>query len=135
LDAGRLRLVMEAIHKNIGEPISVSMLCSAAGLSRSHFSRAFRTSVGQSPHAYIVRLRLERAMSLMRDTETPLSEIALVAGFSDQPHFSNAFRRAVGTTPAQWRRSKRTRSAPSTNRQANAHPYKYAAAPVDRIAQ
>lgn len=111
LDAGRLRLVMDTIRKNIGEPISVSTLCSAAGLSRSHFSRAFRTSIGQSPHAYIARLRLERAMNLMLDSDVPLSEIALVVGFSDQAHFSNAFRRATGTTPAQWRRSQRTRAA------------------------
>jgi AraC-like DNA-binding protein len=101
---------MEAIRKNIGEPISVSMLCSAAGLSRSHFSRAFRMSTGQSPHAYVVRLRIERAMCLMLDGDAPLSEIALAAGFSDQAHFSNAFRRATGTTPAQWRRSRRTRA-------------------------
>jgi len=104
LDARQLRVVNEAIHEKIGEPISVSMLSSMAGLSRSHFSHAFRRSVGRTPHAHIVCLRIERAMKLMMDTDAPLSEIALAAGFSDQAHFSNKFRRSAGTTPTQWRR-------------------------------
>jgi AraC-like DNA-binding protein len=103
LDERQLRLVESAIHERIAEPISVSALSSVAGLSRSHFSNAFRTSVGRTPHAYVVRLRLERAMKLMGETDTALSEIALATGFADQAHFSNAFRRAVGMTPTQWR--------------------------------
>jgi AraC-like DNA-binding protein len=104
LDEHQLQRVIGAIHEKIGEPISVSDLSSVAGLSRSHFSHAFRTTVGQTPHAHVVRLRLERAMKLMRESDAALSEIALAAGFSDQAHFSNRFRRIVGTTPAQWRR-------------------------------
>jgi AraC-like DNA-binding protein len=104
LNARQLRLVTEAIHEKIGEPISVSMLSTVAGLSRSHFSHAFRTSLGRTPHAHIVRLRIERAMKLMTDSDAPLSEIALATGFSDQAHFSNKFRRSAGMTPAQWRR-------------------------------
>ena len=112
LDAKQLRLVIETIHKKIGEPISVSMLSCVAGLSRSHFSHAFRTSVGRTPHAYVVRLRIERAMRLMLDTTLPLSQIAFAAGFSDQAHFSNKFRRSAGMTPKQWRRSHRPHSQP-----------------------
>jgi transcriptional regulator GlxA family with amidase domain len=106
LDARQLRLVIGAIHEKIAEPLSVSMLSSIAGLSRSHFSCAFRTSVGRTPHAHIVRLRIERAMKLMLDTNVPLSEIALATGFSDQAHFSNKFRRLAGTTPTQWRKQR-----------------------------
>jgi AraC-like DNA-binding protein len=105
LDARQLRRVNETIQENIAEPISVSMLSSVAGLSRSHFSHAFRTSVGRTPHAHIVRLRMERAMKLMLDTDVPLSEIALATGFSDQAHFSNKFRRSAGMTPTQWRKA------------------------------
>jgi transcriptional regulator GlxA family with amidase domain len=104
LDARQLRLVNETIDEKLGEPISVSMLSSVAGLSRAHFSHAFRTSVGRPPHAHIVRMRIERAMKLMAETDAPLSEIAVSAGFSDQAHFSNKFRRMAGATPAQWRR-------------------------------
>jgi transcriptional regulator GlxA family with amidase domain len=105
LDARQLGLVIGTIKDNIAGPISVVMLSSVAGLSRSHFSHAFRTSVGHSPHAHIVRLRIERAMTLMVETELPLSEIALLTGFSDQAHFSNKFRRTAGITPMRWRRT------------------------------
>jgi AraC-like DNA-binding protein len=104
LDPRQLRLVNGTIEERLAEPISVSMLSSVAGLSRSHFSHAFRTSLGRTPHAHIVRLRIERTMKLMQESDVPLSEVALAAGFSDQAHFSNRFRRAVGMTPTQWRR-------------------------------
>src|SRR5277367_2379706 len=68
LDPRQLRLVAETIHQKIGEPISVSALSSVAGLSRSHFSHAFRASLGRTPHAHIVRTRIERAMELMSET-------------------------------------------------------------------
>jgi AraC family transcriptional regulator len=107
LDPRQLRLVTETIHQKIGEPISVTALSSVAGLSRSHFSHAFRASLGRTPHAHIVRTRIERAMELMTKTCLPLSEIALVTGFSDQAHFSNRFRRLSGMTPSQWRKAQR----------------------------
>jgi AraC family transcriptional regulator len=109
LDARQLGLVIGTIHDKIAEPISVPMLSAVAGLSRSHFSQAFRSSVGHSPHAHIVRLRIERAMTLMVETELPLSEIALLTGFSDQAHFSNKFRRMTGITPMRWRRTQSKR--------------------------
>jgi AraC-like DNA-binding protein len=114
LNARQLRLVIDTIHEKIAEPISVSMLSSVAGLSRSHFSHAFRTSVGLPPHAHVVRLRIERAMKLMLDTAVPLSEIALATGFADQAHFSNKFRRIAGMTPMQWRRTNRSRAEGGT---------------------
>jgi AraC family transcriptional regulator len=91
LDARLLRRVLEAIHEKIGEPISISMLSSIAGLSRSHFSSAFRASVGRTPHKHIVQMRIDRAMKLMKDTDVPLSQIALATGFSDQAHFRTGF--------------------------------------------
>jgi AraC-like DNA-binding protein len=103
LDARQLRLIDEAIDERLAETISVSMLSSIAGLSRSHFSHAFRRSVGSTPHAYVVRARIERAMNLMRGSNASLTEIALSTGFSDQAHFTNTFRRTAGTTPRAWR--------------------------------
>jgi transcriptional regulator GlxA family with amidase domain len=104
LSAGQVNAVMHAMCDNIGESVSVSMLSSLIGLSRSYFSRAFRSTVGRTPHAYLVRLRIERAMRLMADTRAPLSDVALAAGFADQSHLSRSFRRTTGVTPAQWRR-------------------------------
>lgn len=75
-----------------------------AGLSRSHFSFAFRRSVGRSPHEHIAHVRIERAIKLMLDTKASLSEVAYRHGFCDQAHFANAFRRKIGMTPMKWRR-------------------------------
>jgi AraC-like DNA-binding protein len=110
LDARQLQLVNEAIDEKIGEDLSVSMLSSLAGLSRSYFSQAFRKSVGRTPHEHVVRMRIERAMALMLQRDAPLSEIALATGFCDQAHFAKAFRRAAGMTPTQWRKGHRSSS-------------------------
>lgn len=101
----QLELVTATIVEKIAEPISVSALSSVVGLSRAYFSHAFRRTVGWTPHAHVVRLRLERAMSLMAHTEAALIEVALAAGFADQSHFSRSFRRQTGITPADWRRA------------------------------
>ena len=108
LDARQLQLINGAIDERIGETISVSMLSSLAGLSRSRFMQAFRKSVGRTPHEHVVRVRIERAMALMAESDAPLCEIALATGFCDQAHFTNAFRRAADMTPTQWRKRRRS---------------------------
>jgi AraC family transcriptional regulator len=99
-------VVKETIHARMSDNVNVTMLYSALGLSRSHFSRAFHKATGEAPRAYISRLRVQHAISLMREGDISFSDIALAAGFADQAHFSNAFRRATGATPSQWRRSR-----------------------------
>jgi|HubBroStandDraft_6_1064221.scaffolds.fasta_scaffold480756_2 AraC family transcriptional regulator len=101
----RLQLAGETIRERLSETMDVSTLSSIVGLSRSHFSRTFRKALGEPPHAHICRLRIDRAMKLMRESDSSLSQIALAVGFSDQAHFSNIFRRATGATPSQWRKS------------------------------
>ncbi len=83
--------------------IGVEQVAGACGLSRSHFSHAFRTSTGLSPHTWLIHKRVAKACEMMR-TRSSLCEIALTCGFSDQSHFTRLFRRAVGTTPRAWRR-------------------------------
>lgn len=101
----RLQLAGETIRERLSETMDVLTLSSIVGLSRSHFSRTFRKALGEPPHAHICRLRIDRAMKLMRESDSSLSQIALAVGFSDQAHFSNIFRRATGATPSQWRKS------------------------------
>jgi AraC family transcriptional regulator len=74
--------------------------------SPAHFSRKFKLAVGESPHAYVVRRRLERACHLMMTSAASLSEIALSVGFSDQAHLCRLFRHAFGRSPASWRRER-----------------------------
>jgi len=80
------------------------MLAGTAGLSIHHFARAFRQSVGEPPHSYVLRRRIERAQEMLKQTDQPLAEIALAVGFSDHSHFARHFRRLVGVTPgaARW---------------------------------
>jgi AraC-like DNA-binding protein len=102
----QIRRVLTHIDSNLDTPIHNKDLAAVARLSESHFNVAFRKSVGQSPHEYIIRRRMERAQGLMLSTDKALSEIAAECGLADQPHFTRLFRRAVGESPAAWRRAR-----------------------------
>ena len=73
------------------------------GLSSSHFARAFRTSVGISPHQYVIGQRIGEARRLLAARRLSVAEVALALGFADQSHFAEAFRKATGTTPGRYR--------------------------------
>jgi transcriptional regulator GlxA family with amidase domain len=76
-----------------------------AGLSRDHFARAFHQSVGMPPHSYLLRRRLDHVEQMLKETQLPLSQIALATGFSDQSHLARHFRRQTGMSPshARWK--------------------------------
>ena len=93
--------------EHIDRPIRVADLSALLELSQPHFSRVFRLSYGETPHAYILRRRVELAAQLMLASRAPLSEIALKCGFHDQAHLSKQFRRLTGEPPAAWRRLRR----------------------------
>lgn len=89
-----------------GEDISLGDIAQAAGLSRYHFLRLFRTSLGVTPHAYLLQRRLELAKSLLR-AGASLADAALDARFADQSHFTRRFKAACGITPRQYQRAVR----------------------------
>jgi AraC family transcriptional regulator len=89
------------IMAHLDEPIEVAALAGIAGRSPFHFTRVFTQSVGMSPHRYVVHLRLERAIELMRDGQSGLAEIAASTGFADQSHLSRWVRRVHGVSPTQ----------------------------------
>jgi AraC family transcriptional regulator len=103
----KVRRLKAYIQEHLAGSVSVAELSEVAGLSTTHFSRAFGRSFGEAPHVYVVGRRLDRARHLMLTTDMPLSELALACGFSDQAHFSKLFRRHTGRTPAAWRRERR----------------------------
>jgi AraC-like DNA-binding protein len=96
--------VREFIEKNLHSNIDTRDLSAVAQRSPAHFSRSFKQAFGESPHAYVIKRRLERACHLMVTTPESLSDIALSAGFSDQAHFCRRFQRAFGQSPSIWRR-------------------------------
>lgn len=87
------------------EPLDVDDLAAAAGLSRAHFSRAFRWAFGESPHAYLLTRRLERAAALLRGTDRSVAQICVDVGLSSVGSFTSSFTRTFGVPPQRYRRS------------------------------
>jgi AraC family transcriptional regulator len=106
LAAWQLLRVRAFIESNLHRTIHIRDLSAVARRSPAHFSRKFKLAVGESPHAYVVRRRLERACHLMMTSASSLSQIALSVGFSDQAHLCRLFRQAFGQSPASWRRGR-----------------------------
>src|ERR1700688_67715 len=106
LAAWQILRVRAYIDGNLHRTIHIRDLSAVARRSPAHFSRKFKLAVGEPPHAYVVRRRLERACHLMITSAEPLSEIALSVGFSDQEHLCRLFRRAFGRSPTSWRRER-----------------------------
>ena len=104
LNAYQLRAVVDCIESQLDEDVSLIALAQRAHVSPFHFARLFRTTVGLPPHQFVMRLRIERALHLMRLGAMPLAQVALACGFHDQPHFTRAFHRAVRMTPAMYLR-------------------------------
>ena len=85
------------------EPLSVDDLAAAAGLSRAHFSREFRRAFGESPHAYLLTRRLERAAALLRTTDHSVAEICFSVGLQSLGSFTTSFTRTYGMSPTAYR--------------------------------
>jgi AraC family transcriptional regulator len=90
-----------------GDP-SIVVMAAECDISMSYFARAFRASIGMTPHQWIIHRRVARAKTLIQDTTLTLVEIALLCGFVDQSHLGRHFLRQAGVTPAQWRRDRRS---------------------------
>jgi AraC family transcriptional regulator len=106
--AWQARKLREYIDSHLADPIRNADLCALIGLSQVYFARSFKSTFGMSPHAFVVRRRLELAAEYMLQTNAPLSDIAIQCGFSDQAHMSKRFLEATGWTPAAWIRSNST---------------------------
>jgi AraC-like DNA-binding protein len=85
------------------EPLEVDDLARAAGLSRAHFTREFRRAFGETPHAYLLTRRLERAAALLRSTDRSVAEICLAVGWQSVGSFTTSFTRTYGRSPTAYR--------------------------------
>ncbi len=85
------------------EPLGVTEMARAAGLSRAHFSREFRRAFGESPHAYLLTRRLERAAALLRDTDRSVADICFSVGLRSVGSFTTSFTRTFGRPPTAYR--------------------------------
>jgi AraC-like DNA-binding protein len=103
LPARHLLRAKDLADARYAEPLQVSDLARAAGLSRAHFSREFRRTFGESPHQYLLTRRLERAAALLRNTDRPVTEICFAVGLSSLGSFTTSFRRVYGVAPLAYR--------------------------------
>jgi AraC-like DNA-binding protein len=85
------------------ERIGVEDMAAAAGLSRAHFSREFRRAFGESPHAYLLTRRLERAAALLRTTDRSVNDVCLSVGLQSLGSFTTSFTRNYGMSPTAYR--------------------------------
>ncbi len=111
LSGSALRQVRAYIDEHLGERISLDELARQAGISRFHFARQFRLSTGESPMAYLRRVRIERSKAILQGRDTTIAQVAVTLGFSDQSHFTRIFGRLVGVSPGSFARSDGWRSA------------------------
>ena len=92
------------MRAGLSENIDLAILAAESGYSRSHFLRMFRAATGQSPHRYLLELRLAEAQALIASGSMPLIDIAFACGFSSHAHLTTAFRSRFGVTPSTYRR-------------------------------
>jgi AraC-like DNA-binding protein len=103
-DLAMLRRVRDRIDREYAQPLNVEELARGAHMSAGHFSRQFRCAYGESPYAYLMTRRIERAMALLRGGELSVTEICFEVGCSSLGTFSTRFSELVGVPPSTYRR-------------------------------
>lgn len=107
----RLLRARDLIDRSYADALDIEALAASAHLSRAHFIRSFRATFGETPHRYLQRRRLERAMAMLRESDRSVTEISLEVGFASLGTFSRTFREVLGASPSEYR--DRTRAAES----------------------
>jgi AraC family transcriptional regulator len=102
----QVRRCTEYLHDNACENVGLEALAALVGLSPYHFARAFKHSVGVSPHQYQLQVRMKKAKELLRLTNAPVTQIAFDVGYESSQALARMFRREVGLTPSDYRRSR-----------------------------
>lgn len=106
LSPQQMQRLTDFILAHLNQNLSLEMLAGQVGFSPYHFTRLFRQTTGESPHQFVLRHRLEAAKPLLKETDIPLSHVALEVGFPHQSHFTQAFKRYSGTTPRIYRQER-----------------------------
>ncbi|ROP74290.1 AraC family transcriptional regulator [Curtobacterium sp. PhB115] len=99
----RLRRARSRMDREYAEPLDVPALAAGAFMSTAHFSRRFRAAYGETPYAYLMTRRIERAQALFRSTDLSVTEVCTAVGATSLGSFSSRFTELVGMTPSQYR--------------------------------
>ena len=103
LGAARLRRIKEFVHTKMEDDLSLEEMAQSVGLSTAHFARMFRKSTGETPHQFVLRLRVERAKAMLRASDARVLDVALACGFKTPQHFAQVFRDACRVSPTEYR--------------------------------
>ncbi len=109
----RMLRARDAMDRTYAQPLDIPTLARLAHVSDAHFIRTFRATFGETPHRYLQRRRVERAMLLLRETDRSVTEICFDVGFASLGTFSRTFRDIVGEPPSAHRRRGRLSPAPA----------------------
>lgn len=99
----RLLRARDAMDRAYAQPLDVPAIAAVAHISPAHFSRSFRRVFGETPHRYLQRRRVERAMFLLRETDRSVTDICFDVAFTSLGTFSRTFRGIVGESPSGYR--------------------------------
>ena len=102
-ELARLRQVRDRIDREYAQPLDVEALARGVHMSAGHLSRQFRVAYGESPYAYLMTRRIERAMALLRVGELSVTEVCFAVGCSSLGTFSTRFTELVGMSPSTYR--------------------------------
>jgi transcriptional regulator GlxA family with amidase domain len=99
----RLLRARDAMDRAYAEPLDIRAVAAVAHMSEAHFIRSFRACFGETPHRYLQRRRVERAMFLLRETDRSVTDVCFDVGFGSVGTFSRTFREIVGEAPSEYR--------------------------------
>ena len=119
----RLLRARDTMDRSYAEPLDIPALARVAHVSEAHFIRTFRDTFGETPHRYLQRRRVERAMFLLRETDRSVTDICFDVGFTSLGTFSRTFRDIVGQTPSEYREGHEPMIAPNCLQMAATRPW------------
>jgi AraC family transcriptional regulator len=102
----QMKRMIDYIQAHLCQDLSLEALAQQVGYSPYHFARIFRQTTGESPHHFVLQLRIERAQHLLKEQGMPLADIALESGFANQSHFTQVFKRHLGLTPRAYQQDR-----------------------------
>ena len=103
LGSARLRRIKDLVHARMEDDLSLDEMAQSVGLSTAHFARMFRKSMGETPHQFVLRQRLERAKAMLRAPDARVLDVAVACGFKTQQHFAQVFRDVCRVSPTEYR--------------------------------
>jgi AraC-like DNA-binding protein len=109
----RMLRARDAMDHAYSQPLDVPSLAKIAHVSPAHFSRTFRATFGETPHRYLQRRRVERAMFLLRETDRSITDVCIDVGFNSLGTFSRTFRDIIGQTPTEFRARSQPKAVPN----------------------